>query len=88
MDSILFVEAISTGESAVEKLQDLYLSSNRIIISNIARDAFIRLGLEHEDMDEAAEEWEEVRMANPSIWLFRSYALLDISCNPVDGRTD
>ena len=56
VDPILFVEAIRTGESVVEKLQDLYLSSSGIIISNMARDAFIGLGLEHEDTDEAAEK--------------------------------
>ena len=30
---ILFVEAIRTGQNAVERLQDLYLSSSGIIIS-------------------------------------------------------
>ena len=44
VDPILFVEAIRTGESAVEKLQDLYLSSSGIIISNMAREAFIGAG--------------------------------------------
>ena len=56
VDPILFVEAIRTGESAVEKLQDLYMSATGIIISNMARDAFIGLGLEHEDTDIAAAE--------------------------------
>ena len=56
VDPILFVEAIRTGESAVEKLQDLYMSATGIIISNMARDAFIGLGLEHEDTDMAAAE--------------------------------
>ena len=56
VDPILFVEAIRTGESAIEKLQDLYLSSSGIIISNMAREAFIGLGLEHEDTDVAAAE--------------------------------
>ena len=56
VDPIMFVEAIRTGESAVEKLQDLYMSATGIIISNMARDAFIGLGLEHEDTDIAAEE--------------------------------
>ena len=56
VDPILFVEAIRTGESAIEKLQDLYLSATGIIISNMARDAFIGLGLEHEDTDIAAAE--------------------------------
>ena len=56
VDPILFVEAIRTGESAIEKLQDLYLSSSGIIISNMSREAFIGLGLEHEDTDIAAAE--------------------------------
>ena len=56
VDPVMFVEAIRTGESAVEKLQDLYMSATGIIISNMARDAFIGLGLEHEDTDIAAAE--------------------------------
>ena len=56
VDPIMFVEAIRTGESAVEKLQDLYMSATGIIISNMARDAFIGLGLEHEDTDIAAAD--------------------------------
>ena len=56
VDPIMFVEAIRTGESAVEKLQDLYMSATGIIISNMARDTFIGLGLEHEDTDIAAAE--------------------------------
>ena len=56
VDPIIFVEAIRTGESAVEKLQDLYMSATGIIISNMARGAFIGLGLEHEDTDIAATE--------------------------------
>ena len=54
VDPILFVEAIRTGQSAVERLQDLYLSSSGIIISNKSLDAFIGLGLEHEDLNEAS----------------------------------
>ena len=55
-DPILFVEAIRTGQNAVERLQDLYMSSSGIIISNKSLDAFIGLGLEHEDLDEAARQ--------------------------------
>ena len=55
-DPILFVEAIRTGTNAVEKLRDLYLSSLGIVVSNKARDAFISLGLEHEEFDQAADE--------------------------------
>ena len=56
VDPILFVEAIRTGKNALERLQDLYLSSSGIIISNKSLDAFISLGLEHEDLNEASRE--------------------------------
>ncbi len=56
VDAILFVEAIRTGENAIDRLLDLYLSSAGVIISNKARDAFIGLGLEHEDLDVASRE--------------------------------
>lgn len=56
VDPILFVEAIRTGDNAIYRLLDLYLSSAGVIISNKARDAFIGLGLEHEDLDEASRE--------------------------------
>ena len=56
VDPILYVEAIRTGANATERLRDLYLSSSGIVISNKARDAFISLGLEHEDLHEAARD--------------------------------
>ena len=56
VDPILFVEAIRTGNNAVERLQDLYLSSSGIIVSNKSLDAFIGLGLEHEDLNEASRD--------------------------------
>ena len=56
VDPILYVEAIRTGENATERLRDLYLSSSGIVISNKARDAFISLGLEHEDLHEASRD--------------------------------
>ena len=56
VDPMLFVEAVRTGQNAVERLQDLYLSSSGIIISNKSLDAFIGLGLEHEDLNEASRE--------------------------------
>lgn len=59
VDPIVFVEAIRTGERADERLRDLYLSSSGIIISNKARDAFIGLGLEHEDLGEASRQIRE-----------------------------
>ena len=59
VDPIVFVEAIRTGDRADERLRDLYLSSSGIIISNKARDAFIGLGLEHEDLGEASRQIRE-----------------------------
>ncbi len=56
VDPILFVEAIRTGKNAIERLQDLYLSSSGIVVSNKSLDAFIGLGLEHEDLNEASRE--------------------------------
>ncbi|MDE2926011.1 MAG: protease modulator HflC [Acidobacteriota bacterium] len=55
-DPILFVEAIRTGESATERLTNLFQSSSGIVISNEARDAFISLGLEHEDLTRASKD--------------------------------
>ena len=76
VDPILFVEAIRTGTNAVEKLRDLYLSSLGIVVSNKARDAFISLGLEHEEFDQAAEEIlariEPVARANYGIEVMRA----------------
>ena len=56
VDPVLFVEAIRTGGNAVERLRDLYLSSSGIIVSNKSLDAFIGLGLEHEDLSEASRD--------------------------------
>lgn len=56
VDPILFVEAIRTDENALEKLRDVYLSSVGVVVSNKARDAFIGLGLEHEEFDQAADQ--------------------------------
>ncbi|MDE0191100.1 MAG: protease modulator HflC [Gammaproteobacteria bacterium] len=76
VDPILFVEAIRTGTNAVEKLRDLYLSSLGIVVSNKARDAFISLGLEHEEFDQAADEIlariEPVARANYGIEVMRA----------------
>ena len=49
-DPIRFVESIRTEANAVERLSDLYRSSTGIVVSNKARDAFVSLGLEHEDI--------------------------------------
>jgi len=56
VDPIMYVEAIRTDESALAKLHDLYLSAFGVVISNRSQEAFISLGLEHEDVDEASEE--------------------------------
>ena len=55
VDPVRYVEAIRTDLNAVERLQDLYFSASGIIISNKARDAFVSLGLEREDLHLAAE---------------------------------
>ncbi|MCY4559475.1 MAG: protease modulator HflC [Chloroflexi bacterium] len=54
-DPILYVEAIRTGRNAVQRLKNLYMSSSGIVISNEAQDAFISLGLEHENLTDASE---------------------------------
>ena len=56
IDPIKYVEAIRTDVNAVERLRELYFASSGIVISNRARDAFISLGLEHEDLHEACRE--------------------------------
>ncbi len=56
VDPILFVEAIRTDKNALEKLRDVYLSSVGVVVSNKARDAFIGLGLEHEEFDLASDQ--------------------------------
>lgn len=55
-DPIKYVEAIRTDVNAVDRLRELYFASSGIVISNRARDAFISLGLEHEDLHEACRE--------------------------------
>ena len=58
-DPIKYVEAIRTDVNAVERLRELYFASSGIVISNRARDAFISLGLEHEDLHEACREMHD-----------------------------
>ncbi|MDE0102568.1 MAG: protease modulator HflC [Bryobacterales bacterium] len=55
-DPIRYVEAIRTEPNAIGRLQDLYLSGAGIVVSNKARDAFVSLGLDHEDLRVASEE--------------------------------
>ena len=59
VDPILFIKAIRTGESAVEKLEDLYRSSTGVVVSNKPQEAFISLGLEHIDINISASEIRE-----------------------------
>ena len=58
-DPIKYVEAIRTDVNAVDRLRELYFASSGIVISNRARDAFISLGLEHEDLHEACREMHD-----------------------------
>ena len=54
VDPVRYVEAIRTDVNAAERLRDLYFSASGIVISNKARDAFVSLGLEREDLHLAA----------------------------------
>lgn len=76
VDPILYVEAIRTDENALEKLRDVYLSSVGVVVSNKAREAFIGLGLEHEEFDQASSEIIErvapVALANYGIEVMRA----------------
>lgn len=54
VDPMLFVKAIRTNQNAVDRLRDLYISGTGIVISNEARDSFITVGLEHENLHEAS----------------------------------
>ena len=56
VDPVLFVKAIRTTQNATDRLRELYISSSGIVISNEARDSFITLGLEHEDLHDASNE--------------------------------
>ena len=55
-DPIRYVEAIRTETNAVKRLSDLYRASVGIVVSNKSRDAFVSLGLQHQDITEAAQE--------------------------------
>ena len=55
-DPIRYVEAIRTEANAVARLSDLYRSAAGILVSNRSRDAFVSLGLEHQDLAETAQE--------------------------------
>ena len=55
-DPIRYIEAIRNEGNAVARLEDLYLSGTGIVVSNKARDAFVSLGLGHEDTSLAAQE--------------------------------
>ena len=87
-DPIRFVEAIRTPENAAMRLQELYRSSVGIVIRKMSRDAFISVGLEHEDTSLASSRIlgliAPVARANYGIELIRAgiveYAL------PVENR--
>ena len=55
-DPIRYVESIRTEANAVQRLSDLYRSSTGIVVSNKARDAFVSLGLRHQDVTLVARE--------------------------------
>lgn len=55
-DPITYVEAIRYDVNAVEKLTELYSSALGIVVSNKSRDAFISLGLEHENFSIVSDE--------------------------------
>ncbi|MCE2493849.1 MAG: protease modulator HflC [Alphaproteobacteria bacterium] len=55
-DPIRYVEAIRTEANAVTRLSDLYRSSVGIVVSNKSRDAFVSLGLQHQDITKASQE--------------------------------
>ena len=53
---IRYVEAIRTEANAVKRLSDLYMASVGIVVSNKSRDAFVSLGLQHQDITKASRE--------------------------------
>ncbi|MDE0060705.1 MAG: protease modulator HflC [Defluviicoccus sp.] len=53
---IRYVEAIRTEANAVKRLSDLYMASVGIVVSNKSRDAFVSLGLQHQDINKASRE--------------------------------
>ena len=55
-DPVRYVESIRTEANAVQRLSDLYRSSTGIVVSNKARDAFVSLGLKHQDITLVSRE--------------------------------
>ena len=55
-DPVRYVEAIRTEANAVKRLGDLYRASVGIVVSNKSRDAFVSLGLQHQDITKASLE--------------------------------
>lgn len=55
-DPVRYVEAIRTETNAVKRLSDLYRASVGIVVSNKSRDAFVSLGLQHQDITKASQE--------------------------------
>ncbi len=61
-DPVRYVEAIRAEINAVNRLTDLYKSSVGIVVSNMSRDAFVSLGLQHQDISRtSAEILEKIR---------------------------
>ena len=56
VDPVQYVKAIRTEANAVQRLSDLYRSGVGIVVSNKSRDAFVSLGLEHQDITDTAQE--------------------------------
>ena len=55
-DPIRYVKSIRTETRAIERLDDLFRSSVGIVVSNRSRDAFVSLGLKHQDLSLMASE--------------------------------
>ena len=55
-DPIRFVEAIRNEGNAVARLEEIYMSAAGVVVSNKSRDAFVSLGLDHEDTAISAQQ--------------------------------
>ena len=55
-DPVLYVKAIRTEANAVSRLTDLYKAGVGIVVSNKSRDAFVSLGLQHQDISTTSAE--------------------------------
>lgn len=55
-DPVRYVQAIRTEVNAVGRLTDLFKASVGIVVSNKSRDAFVSLGLQHEEITKVTAE--------------------------------